>query len=182
MHTWSLDSAVNVSLSVKLGLEIFGAFCTFLAIYTRVVIYLARRKHHNPSKNETNLVALAELSRKNDKAEYERDIEKLKEDHQINLERARKEGYDDGEKAGHEKGYEAGKIDATRDFRLEFADFLNDEASRIRGQVEEVDKQDLPEISGTIPLPSPPKKIVAEIMLPSPGGSGERFNPYSSMR
>jgi hypothetical protein len=65
---------------------------------------------------------------------------------------------------------------------LEFADFLNDEASRIRGQVEEVDKQDLPEISGTIPLPSPPKKIVAEIMLPSPGGSGERFNPYSSMR
>jgi hypothetical protein len=122
------------------------------------------------------MLALCNLARKNDKTKYEVDIDRLKDEHKEHLENAKRDGYDEGRKEGHEKGYEAGKIDATRDFRLEFADFLNDEASRIRGQVDVVDKLDLPEITTPIPPPSLPRPVL-KVSLPYPSGSGEPYNP-----
>lgn len=175
MDDWNLDTAVKVSISIKTGLEIAGFLLALLGIYTKLVTMIVRRK---PNVNdEINKVALTTLARKNDKIEYEAKLDSLTDKHEEALERARKEAYSEGEKEGHEKGYEVGKVDATRGFRLEFADFLIDEASRIRGQVEDVDRMDLPPITtDAIPLPKTARPLLSFEMepnhLPSPHASG----------
>lgn len=163
MGHFDLDETVTFTISIKLLLGIIGGMLPIIGVYTKVAINIALARY---KKSDSNFLALAELGHKNDLAEVKMEVEKLKSE----VEEARKEG----ERQGHEKGYEAGKVDSTRDARHTLADLLIDEAARLRGQVRDVDKQNLP--SSTDPLPNTPLPYISVV------GSGMPPDTFNTLR
>ncbi len=175
MDAWELDSIISVKLTVKLALELVSVILVIILGYTKIIHVLMRRHYHNhlgPSRSD---LAATQLSLDNMRLDFRGQIEMMEKDHAEDKVAAFRDGQAAGERAGHAKGYEAGKIDSTRDFRLEFADFLTEQAARLRDEVEDVDKQDLP----PIPLPNRPKAVP---IMPPPSGSGWTHNPYGMPR
>jgi flagellar biosynthesis/type III secretory pathway protein FliH len=124
-------------ITLQYVLEVGGCFIVFLSAWTGFVFKFARRKPSHTSKNELALLELALQDSREEKAALEK---RLTEDCELKRSNSYREGYQHGEKAGHDKGYEAGKVDASGNMREEYADFLIAEAMRIKGEVETAEK------------------------------------------
>jgi flagellar biosynthesis/type III secretory pathway protein FliH len=138
-----VDFDINMLIDPKHGitlknvLEIGAGVVMFLSAWTGLVFKFGKSKPSRTSKNELALLELALQDSREEKAALEK---RLTEDCELKRSNSYREGYQHGEKAGHDKGYEAGKVDASGNMREEYADFLIAEAMRVKGEVETAEK------------------------------------------